>query len=146
DIARLADGTIYARCYLKPTEPYQNPGGIDHRQFLDDQGLLFEAFVKNPGEIELLYLPERIFPLTALISQAREYLFQRIDTSFAPREAGVLKAAALGNSHFLDKEIAENFRASGTYHILVISGAHIALLAFLLVWLARLFIKRRWLI
>src|SRR6185436_6140576 len=47
--------------------------------------------------------------------------------------------------YYLDRQIAENFRSGGLYHILVISGSHIALLALVVQWLIGLIIKPRWL-
>src|SRR6185369_11473761 len=67
----------------------------------------------------------------------------RIDAQFSKRTAGVIKASILGNDRFLDKNIAEAFREGGTYHILVISGSHVALLAFITNGFLSFFIKRR---
>ena len=45
-------------------------------------------------------------------------------------------AALFGNRHFLSRDAAETFRAGGTFHLLVISGSHVAMIALVALWLA----------
>ncbi|MEK7833245.1 MAG: ComEC/Rec2 family competence protein, partial [Acidobacteriota bacterium] len=47
--------------------------------------------------------------------------------------------------HFLDRNTAEVFRAGGTFHLLVISGLHVAMIALVALWMAARFIRVRWL-
>lgn len=49
-------------------------------------------------------------------------------------EEGLVRAMVLGDRSGLDPDSEEAFRASGTYHVLAISGAQVALLAALLAW------------
>jgi competence protein ComEC len=56
---------------------------------------------------------------------------------FRQPSVGILAAGLFGNPHFLSRDAAEAFRASGTYHLLVISGSHIALLGLLASMLIR---------
>jgi competence protein ComEC len=53
-------------------------------------------------------------------------------------EQGLVRALVLGDRAGLDDETAEAFRRSGTYHVLAISGAQVALLVAALVGLCRL--------
>ena len=48
-------------------------------------------------------------------------------------ERGLVLAMVLGDRSELDEETAEAFRASGTYHVLALSGAQVALVAGLIV-------------
>jgi competence protein ComEC len=48
-------------------------------------------------------------------------------------ERGLVKAMVLGDRSEIDESTAEAFRASGTYHVLALSGAQVALVAGLLV-------------
>lgn len=68
-------------------------------------------------------------------SQAREAARQVLLRSILPgTERGLVLAMVLGDRSELDEATAEAFRASGTYHVLALSGAQVALLAGLLVW------------
>ncbi len=51
----------------------------------------------------------------------------------AGTERGLVRAMVLGDRSEVDDETAEAFRASGTYHVLALSGAQVALLAGLIV-------------
>src|SRR5262249_17117873 len=51
--------------------------------------------------------------------------------------SGVLIASLFGNRYFLSRDAAETFRAGGTFHLLVISGSHVAMIALVALWLAR---------
>lgn len=54
-------------------------------------------------------------------------------------EQALVRAMVLGDQQAVDDDTADAFRAAGTYHVLAISGAQVALLASLLAWaLARL--------
>jgi competence protein ComEC len=53
-------------------------------------------------------------------------------------EQGLVRALVLGDRAGLDDETAEAFRRSGTYHVLAISGAQVALLVASLIGLCRL--------
>jgi competence protein ComEC len=61
-------------------------------------------------------------------------LLEGIDRLYPPwsaagRDGSVLKAVLLGDRSSLDSDTIENFRKTGLYHLLVISGLHVGLLA-----------------
>ena len=65
-------------------------------------------------------------------------MLNRLDALIPPGEAGaVLHAMLLGDRGALDDSLRNAFRLSGAYHVLVISGLHIGVLAFSLFWLFR---------
>jgi competence protein ComEC len=53
------------------------------------------------------------------------------------QEQGLVRALVLGDRTGLDAETAESFRRSGTYHVLAISGAQVALLVAVLLAIGR---------
>jgi competence protein ComEC len=59
-------------------------------------------------------------------------------------ERGLVRAMVLGDRSEIDEATAEAFRASGTYHVLALSGAQVALLAGLIVGLLRWLRVRPW--
>lgn len=70
--------------------------------------------------------------ILALLSDAREMWERELDRVFERaglQTAGLVQALLLGNRHFLDARAAEAFRAGGTFHLLVISGWQVGLLA-----------------
>jgi competence protein ComEC len=56
---------------------------------------------------------------------------------------GLLVASSFGNQNFLDRRVAEGFRSGGTYHLLVISGLHLAMIASALLLAIRSLVRKR---
>jgi len=69
-----------------------------------------------------------------LTARVRGRLRATLMTALLPGpERGLVLAMVLGDRSELDEETAEAFRASGTYHVLALSGAQVALVAGLIV-------------
>jgi len=68
------------------------------------------------------------------------FLFARLpagDAAFARRVRGPLAALLLGRTSELDRGMVASYRRGGLYHLLVVSGLHVALAAGLVLWLLR---------
>jgi competence protein ComEC len=64
---------------------------------------------------------------------ARDLVRGRLDAAILPgQERALVKAMVIGDRAGLDEATLEAFRAAGTFHVLAISGAQVALLAWLL--------------
>jgi competence protein ComEC len=59
--------------------------------------------------------------------------------------AGMLQAILIGQTFQLERVWTESFRSTGTFHALVISGSHVAVLAVICLFLLRLCFFPRWL-
>lgn len=129
DALRLEYGSrVRLLAYLRNAHGYRNPGAINFDEMLEHRGYDAMGAVKSPLLIERLGDGPRSRLLAWLYNlRARGIAAFRHD--FPQPTQGVLIAALFGNQHFLPYETAENFRASGTFHLLVISGLHVALLA-----------------
>lgn len=141
----LTPGTfIYTKAELLPEQKFKNPGVINSRQILLQQGYYFSIVLKDLSQLEVLFQkPSSIFSTT--FYQIKNHILGRIEQNFNPEKAGVLKAIILGDDNYIEPSIAEKFRASGLYHILVISGSHIAFLTWVLYKLVSLVTKNQWL-
>src|SRR5713101_5505680 len=74
-----------------------------------------------------------ISPLRDAASRARQWARGRLVSAIEPgREQAVVRAMVLGERTALDRETSETFRMAGTYHVLALSGAQVALVAALL--------------
>ncbi|HXF04232.1 MAG TPA: ComEC/Rec2 family competence protein [Blastocatellia bacterium] len=127
---------------LNRPRSYRNPGVSDYGEYLEVRGYDLAGVVKSPLLITLLERNESL-SFRTVVYDLREAAERRIDQLFSARTAGILKALLLGNRYFLDEETAERFRAGGTFHLLVISGAHIAAIAGAILWLISHY-TRRW--
>ncbi|MDX2044678.1 MAG: ComEC/Rec2 family competence protein [Acidobacteriota bacterium] len=123
---------------------YQNPGAPDFDEMLEFNGFDAAGSVKSPLLIERLgEAPRNRF--LGWLYRLRARAIAVCLGNFRQPASGILVAAVFGNRHFLDRSTAEIFRAGGTFHLLVISGLHVAMLALAVMWLTAKLIRVRWL-
>jgi len=119
--------------FEKPTV-YKNPGNFNFRWWMEAiEDISWEGSIKSPLVIDKLS-ESQASKFSMLVANTRARLLHGIDRLYPPwstegRVGAVLKAVLLGDRSSLDSDIVENFRQSGLYHLLVISGLHVGLLA-----------------
>lgn len=116
---------------LERARSYNNPGSPDFNDYLERSGYDLKGIIKSPLLIEHISA-ERVNPLLDLLYKARLSFLSSIDRHFEPRTAGTLKAMLVDNRHFLDPQAGERLREGATYHVLSISGMHVAIIAWAL--------------
>jgi competence protein ComEC len=121
---------------------YRNPGAPDFDRLLEYRGYDATGWVKSPLLIERLGEGKRN-PVLARLYFTRSRALALTLRQFRQPASGILAAALFGNQHFLGRETAELFRAGGTFHLLVISGLHVAMIAIVALWLAKLLSNSR---
>ncbi len=128
--------SIRALTRLRRPRIYRNPGSFDYRSWMESiHDIYWIGTIKNPLLVEKM--PASGFPtLGFLLERVRQRLLHAIDEIYLPwsaegRYGAVLKAVLLGDRSSLDSETIEGFRKTGLYHLLVIAGLHVGLLALL---------------
>lgn len=136
--------SIRTLALLRKPRVYQNPGSFDFRRWMESvQDVTWVGTIKHPLLVEKL--PEHDVPrIGKVLQKTRLRLLEAIDILYPPwaaegRYGSVLKATLLGDRSSLDSQTIEDFRRSGLYHLLVISGLHVGLLALLVTVLLRQF-------
>ncbi|HEV3219690.1 MAG TPA: DNA internalization-related competence protein ComEC/Rec2 [Candidatus Acidoferrales bacterium] len=122
---------------------FKDPGAFDYRAQLARQGIVLTASLRS---LQLLHkLPGAPISLRNRLARLRGRLLDRVDLLFgaAPGQAAVLRAMLLGDRSFVDNEIADSFRKTSAYHVLVIAGLHVAALAAFVVWIGERLRARR---
>ena len=129
----IVPGDLFlARAAIGPVPSYGVPGAFDYREYLAYQGIRASGFIRSPALIakvtqlpppslaqRLRFLPERI-----------RYRLSRLLARTLPQPAaGVYQAILLGEMAGLPPTVLEDFKASGSVHILSISGLHMALVS-----------------
>ncbi len=120
---------------LRDSIGYRNPGAPDFDEILEYRGFDATGVVKSPLLIENLGTGARnaiLNPLYRIRARAIAVTLR----SFNQPASGILVASLFGNRHFLSRDAAETFRADGTFHLLVISGSHVAMIALVALWMA----------
>jgi competence protein ComEC len=133
---------IRVACNLRREDAFLNAGVVSRKEVLDQKDIDATASVKSPLLVERMGEARTFLPL-AWIYERRQNLILDFRDNFSVSTAGILIASLLGNSHFLDKQTAEIFRAGGTFHVLVISGLHITFIGGLTLLLVQFFTNKR---
>ncbi len=120
---------------LYPPHNFRNPGAFDYTGYLADNGIVALGSTKAET-VELLpgFCGNR-FELWR--TRLHRKIIERIHLLWTPDEAPLLDAMLLGENSFLGRETLTDFQRTGTYHVLVISGLKVAVLALVTFWLLR---------
>jgi competence protein ComEC len=126
---------IRVRARLHLPRNYGNPGAVDMRGYLRRQGIDAVGSARV-AEVELLD-GRGGSRAGASIAATRRSLLARMNVLWGPRDGPMLAAMLIGERSLIDRATRENFQRTGTYHILVVSGLNVGLMAFPLFWLLR---------
>lgn len=123
---------------VRQTHNYNDPGAFDNVQYLARRHIFWNA----AGDASTVrVLPGHCGnPLTASIFCLRARAVERLDQLYPdnPYAAGMMQATLLGANTKLDRLWTEDYRSTGTYHALVISGTHVMVLSAIFLFLLRL--------
>lgn len=117
---------------------YGNPGAFDYETYLARQNVYWTASTK-PRDIRIQ--PGRCgSPLFAAIFRLRTAALERLEQSFSgdTYATGILEATLIGDSTKMEKVWTDHYRRTGTYHMLVIDGLHVTVVAAVLLFALRL--------
>ena len=114
---------------------YGNPGAFDYRHYLERQGI----YAVGGGKLEtVLVLDENVLPRwESWRLELRRAILTRIHALWSTEPAAVLDAMLIGDASNIGRDVRNEFQRSGTYHILVVSGFNVGILAFVVFWLLR---------
>jgi competence protein ComEC len=135
---------------LRQPRSFNNPGAWDYRGYLVEQGIAALGSAKIDS---VQVLPQSGGTRFARWrSRVRESLIRHIQGlasekpknwfgrwfEISPEDAGLLVAMTLGDRSLLHRETKTDFQKTGSYHLLVVSGMNVAILAFAIFCLARI--------
>ncbi len=130
---------------LRLPRNFRNPGAFDYEGYLHGLGISTLASVPA-DKIEIL--PGKGGGLGFWRSRIRRSILEHINgqqTALWSREDGALfSAMIIGDDSLLLRNVREEFQQTGVYHLLVVSGMNVALLAFAVFWLARRLRAPQW--
>lgn len=117
-------------------EPYGtlNPGGFHYGQYLKRQGIHAVATVQGPEAILVQGTQERHTRehILGVVDRWRQTIHHAAVSSLTNPALGLFLGMVLGEQSYIEQDIRDAFMASGTVHILSISGSHLGLLALLI--------------
>jgi competence protein ComEC len=139
---------------LRTPERYRDPGVWQYADFLLDQGIAATANVSSAKLLKATGLSSHAslstmldchlfaaqsWAATRLLSYTRSTPNRRLLSllRLTPDDAGMLNAMLFGDRTRLTQQLRVGFQRTGSFHLFVVSGMHVALLAGLFFWFAR---------
>jgi len=120
---------------LRLPRNFRNPGAFDYRGYLADRGI---ATLGSAKAENVQFLPggygDRI---SIWRSRLHRSIVLKVNQLWPAREAALINAMIIGEEAFIDRDTRTDFQRSGTYHILVVSGMNVSILAFVVFWTLR---------
>jgi ComEC/Rec2-related protein len=132
--------TYALRCQPELLASERYPGAFDQSRYYELQGLSHRAFVYN-AQIRDLGLRPSASSKSWLLT-VKEQLATTFTNALSPRSAAIGRALILGERDGIDAQLRSYFLATGSMHILAVSGMHIGLL--ILALLKMLGLLSRW--
>ncbi|MGA8764751.1 MAG: ComEC/Rec2 family competence protein, partial [Candidatus Sulfotelmatobacter sp.] len=120
---------------LKLPRNFRNPGAFDYQSYLAANGIAalgsahYESVTALPGTAGSC--------LSRWRALARASILAKVQELWPEREAALIDAMVIGEAAFIEHDTRVDFQRSGTYHILVVSGMNVSILAFVVFWTLR---------
>jgi competence protein ComEC len=122
---------------LKVPRNFRNPGAFDYQGYLAERDIAVLGSAKAQDVQKLPgFAGSRI---ASWRSRVRRSVIAKIHQLWPPHEAALIDAMVIGEESFIDRDTRANFQRSGTYHVLVVSGMNVTILAFVVFWTLRRF-------
>lgn len=117
---------------------YENPGAFDYRNYLARHDIYWTA---SSAARTVRVLPGRCGSRwEKAVMDLRAGAMARINALYGrdPYQAAMMQAVLLGQQFQMQKVWTEDYRSTGTFHTLVISGTHVAIVAAFVFFVLRL--------
>jgi competence protein ComEC len=134
----LTYGTrLRIRAKLHPARNYRNPGAFDYEGYLRDNGV---SVLGSAEATDIERLPGFSGSRIELWrTRVHASIVAKIHQLWPASQASLMDAMVLGEESFLRNATRTEYQRSGTYHVLVVSGMNLSILAVAIFWTLRQF-------
>jgi len=120
---------------LKLPRNFRNPGAFDYEGYLAAHGI---AALGSAKAEDVQLLPGFVGNgLELWRTRVHRSIIDQVHALWPPPQAALIDAMVIGEEAFIDRDTRIDFQRSGTYHILVVSGMNVTILAFVAFWSLR---------
>lgn len=114
---------------------FRNPGAFDYESYLRENGI---NALGSAQAADIESLPGFSGHRTSLWrAHVHSSIIAKIHQLWPAQQATLMDAMVLGEESFLRNSTRTEFQRSGTYHLLVVSGMNLSILAFAIFWTLR---------
>ena len=120
---------------LRRPRNFRNPGAFNYESYLADRGIAALGSAKIDS-IQMLpgFYGTRLGRWRSRMHRA---VVAEVHRLWPAREAALIDAMVIGEDAFINRDTRADFQRSGTYHVLVVSGMNVSILAFVVFWTIR---------
>jgi competence protein ComEC len=127
---------LLVRATLSRPQPPGTPGSFDYRQYLADRNIHITGYLRSPACLAALHLSSSTESWLTTLHYWPQRVRQKVNRFIAaaplpPEAIGLYQALVTGELELIPDETLAAFRTSGAFHLLSISGTHLALLGLL---------------
>ena len=135
---RYGDRIVF-RAKLRAPSGSMNPGGFDYATYLERQGIECTAAVAGEGAVRIIESGAETWLWFAgnRIDQWRVKIRAAAVASLTQPTLGIFLGIIIGERGYLQQDLQEWFMATGTVHLLSISGSHLGLVAIVVFWIVK---------
>ncbi|MEO6406334.1 MAG: ComEC/Rec2 family competence protein [Ferruginibacter sp.] len=132
-VAPLYGDRILINNKLQQIKNSGNPGAFNYERYAAFQGYFQQAYLKNTGWLFISHRNGNI--LYDFIFKTKEKVINILRNYVKGKdELGIAEALLIGYKEDLDIDLVQAYSNTGVVHIIAISGMHLALIYFLLLW------------
>ncbi len=120
---------------LRLPRNFRNPGAFDYEGYLAANGIAVLGSARY-DDVQVLpgFSADRI---EAWRQRLHRSVVSKVHQLWPEPEAALIDAMVIGEGSFIDRDTRVNFQRSGTYHVLVVSGMNVSILAMVIFWTLR---------
>ena len=120
---------------LHPARNYRNPGAFDYEGYLRENGI---SVLGSAEAKDIQQLPGFSGSRVELWrTRLHSSIVAKIHQLWPASQASLMDAMVLGEESFLRNSTRTEYQRSGTYHVLVVSGMNLSILAVAIFWTLR---------
>ena len=123
-------------------EPTKNPGEFDFTRHMQRRGISAMAFARHPAAVTIVQ-PASVSSPKRWLNSFRQETVRLLRDNLKTKNRATAEALLLGNRGHLTPDVERDFIASGTMHLLAISGLHVGILFLFLVRMQNLILVPR---
>jgi ComEC/Rec2-related protein len=122
----------------------RNPGAFDFRKWCAQRGIHSSITIENSLDL-IIVASGHGNPFIALAQRSREWMKQTLTAGISndPVISDLIVGMTLGETSSIPREILDDFRGTGTFHLFSVSGLHVGILATILWFVLRTFLVPR---
>jgi competence protein ComEC len=120
---------------LKQPRNFRNPGAFDYQGYLAENGIAALASAKAADVEQLPGFSGNRAELWR--TRVHSSIVAKVHALWPAPQAALIDAMVIGEAAFIDRDTRVDFQRSGTYHILVVSGMNVTILALVVFWSLR---------